>query len=242
MRQSIPTIIAIALIALLGGRLAAEGGGDYTIRVLAAAWYADHSGALTLNDSNDIETEDMDLDNAELTGFFEAGARLPFLVNLHGGLTLFETNGSFGSDQSSSALSDLYIEAAYGISPGLFGASVGLAIHSISTELGVEDSSARIDESTWAPALALRAFVAPVDQFDVEARLHYVDLTLGDDDVAMLDVDLRLGYYPSGLVALHAGWRFADYDIVYEEAAIGVDRAEVQTTLNGPFVAVGLQW
>ena len=210
----------------MNASIAAESGA-YTVMVRADAWLAQvEDGTVDLQGGGEVDYGDLNLDDGELAFSVQAGLRLPVLVNLHAGFMSFEAT----SGDNELSITDIYGEIGYGFSAlGYAGVEAGLAVHSLGSE--VDDAgSINYDTDTLLPALAVRAWVSPVESFDVQARIHWGDAF----DNMVLDAEAHVSWYITSMVGIKGGYRYIAYE---------VDKGEdLDVTLAGPFLGGVLQF
>ncbi|MFW5844868.1 MAG: hypothetical protein ACOCXJ_01430 [Planctomycetota bacterium] len=263
--QSMRTIATTALLGLAAaGSCWGAAGSDYTIRLSATAWFAEPHGDLDYSagtlSGNIPTTGDLDLENTEVAPSLEAGVRLPFLFDIYAGYSGYGTEGarrltedlkfgdntySAGSDiDSELSIDDLYVELTAGVDIlGKAGIGGGLALHYVAGEFDLRNDthSDSFDENFIVPTLAVRAFVNPIESLTLEARGHFIDLAIGDNEVVLVDMDARIIWYPLEVVGVIGGYRLTDYDLDLEDVGVA-DDAVIDLTLGGPFLGIAAQF
>ena len=217
--------MVLATVAGLSSASAAESGA-YKVMVRADAWLAQVEDSIQVGPDTEVDYDDLNLDDGELAFSIQAGLRLPILMNIHAGFMSFETD----KDGSTLTLNDLYGELGYGFNAlGYAGVEAGLAVHSLGSEVDTS-GSVDFDDDNILPAIALRAWVSPIESFDVQARLHWGELL----DNTVLDAEVHLSWFVTSMLGIKGGYRYIAYEID------GGDDLDV--SLGGPFLGASAQF
>lgn len=256
---------ATLLVLAAAGPIAAADGGswDYWARVQAGAGLQGLAGDAAYTDQGLTGTTfsvgDVGLDDAEVAPFVELGVGTP-IFDIHGylGYSSFSTEGSrslgrtinFGGRtfnagatvQSESSISDLYAEVNWSpIALNVAGFSLGLAVHQLEVAASLDSSGLKTEaeESATIPALAVRAYVAPLDMLEAEVAVHGLAVPLGDASGTYLWAQAQVSYYPVSLVGVIAGWRHTAVDVDIESGARTI---AAKVALSGPFLGLAAQF
>jgi len=251
--------VAVFLVAPLN---AAEGG-DYSIRLMPYAWFAQAGGSFSYEDQSidgsELDADSFDeLDDIEPSPALEAGLRLPFMFDIYAGVfslgfegdTTFSSPKTFGGDvhlgdaSAEIELLDVYGEIGFNlpIPSTLGGVSAGLAVHTIRSDVALSSSTASgsFDDTVLVPVGALRAYINPVPKVSVEGKLHLMSLEVDDVDVQFVDFLAMVTYSPWQQAGFSLGYRFVDWDIEYQFS--DSEEGNVDLDIGGPFLGVVLQF
>ena len=253
---------ATLLAACATSAFAADGGTwDYWVRVQASVGSigldGDASYGINGGSGTSFAMADVGLDASETTPAFELGLTTP-LLSFHGflGYQEWSTEGSAtltapinfggtgfsGAVNSSATISDLYAEFCWApIELNPAGFTIGLAVHQLGmqTELASTGQRVEFDENVLVPTLAVRAYVAPLDMFEVEAMVHGLAVPIGDVSGSFIAGQIQASYYPMDYVGIFAGYRHTMIDMEIDD---GDMKAEANVALSGPFLGVAAQF
>ncbi len=255
-------LFSATLLAVAASGFAAEGGTwDYWVRVQASVGSigldGDASYGVNGGSGTSFDMADVGLDASETTPAFELGLTTP-LLSFHGflGYQSWSTDGSatltapisFGGQSftgaitSSATISDLYAEFCWApIELNPAGFTIGLAVHQLGmqTELNSVGQNVEFDESALVPTLAVRAYVAPLDMFEVEAMVHGLAVPVGDVSGSFLAAQVQASYYPMDYIGVFAGYRHTMIDLEIDD---GDMKAQANVALSGPFLGIAAQF
>lgn len=267
MQAIVPRSLAVlGIIAAAGalnqGYAVDESGSSYYMRASVNGWLASTKGAFDYDSDSaqdSINFDNVDLDNVEITPMVEGGVSLPLLFDVYVGGFAYTQDGTatgsvdFGGKSFSGSLSSSYdLVNIYGelskrlLNVELAAVSLGVAVHTFSSEMTVSDGgdSATLDESIYVPALAARGWVTPpgLGSLTVEARLHWMEMSISDTDVTFIDAAVSGMYRPYEHIGFLLGYRIMQQDLVYDGLGGAADNAEINFDLGGPFAGVMLQF
>jgi hypothetical protein len=258
-------LLSLTLLAVAGTACAADGGSwDYWVRAQVSAGSLGLSGDASFSDKGvggtTFDVKDVGLDSREITPNVELSVGTP-IFDFHGfigyqswsseGDATISKNINFAGEsytagdkvKSKAEINDLYAEVNWApIALNLAGFSVGLAAHQIDMTSSLEEANvgkAEFSESGIVPTLALRAYAAPLDMFEVELMVHALAVPLGDFSGSYLTGQIQASYYPMTYVGIIAGWRHTAIDMEYKS---GSTKAEANIALSGPFLGVAAQF
>jgi hypothetical protein len=107
------------------------------------------------------------------------------------------------------------------------------------TELASTGQRVEFDENVLVPTLAVRAYVAPLDMFEVEAMVHGLAVPIGDVSGSFVAGQIQASYYPMDYVGIFAGYRHTMIDMEIDD---GDMKAEANVALSGPFLGIAAQF
>lgn len=262
------TLAAIAIItASLGAAHAAddEGAWDFYVRAQPQATLMTASGDLSYEKNglaaSKLTTGDLGLGEREIAPGIDVMIDPPILFGLAVGGFQFSTSGStrqtqpvsFGGQTFAAGLdigSDLEVTDLYGeiyVSPpftrwDIAGVALGIGAHHVQAQarLNTVGREANLDESFVVPVGSLRAYVSPLDWFEVEAMAHGMRIVLGDQSATYVNAQIQAACYPIDYIGVIAGYRHVLYDL-HVDAGNG-QGASVSLTLSGPYAGVAARF
>ena len=242
-----------------------EAATDYWVRVMPSAWFASLHGdaAWSTNGAagSHFTVGDLGLDKRETTFAIEASAQIPFLFGFHAGYADFSTDSSttlsqnltFGNQtytagttvDSTIALRDIYGEICIRpINFSTVGFSIGLALHSATGEVTIKNPGSGIsrtfDETAYIPVLALRGHVTLpfLTGLGIEAKVHYLELSLSDQHARYADADLHVSYRPIDYLGILVGYRHMLFDVHFTDPTGSGSAADLRLSLSGPYAGL----
>lgn len=249
----IPLLASATILAIAANPLA---GADW-IRVEPTIGFPTLGGHLSLDANglagDQVDFSDLDLDGRKATPGVEVDISpplLPFGFNL--GAYRFSNTGSADLSQdldfggktytagttidSELTLRDVYAEM--NLQPvrfGLGGASVGLALHQLQTDVSLSAAgvSSGGSKNLWYPALTGRAYVSPIDALQIEAAVQFMQLKLGSTKTGYLDLKAQVVYFPVHYLGVMAGWRQIAYTV---QAGTDGGDLDAKLSLSGPYL------
>ena len=260
-------LLTVPLLLMGGVASAADDvASDYWVRVMPAAWFVGFDGDAKYTEGglagDSLSLDDVDLANQEAGFGLEVSAKLPILFSFHAGGFVVGTDGEFdagvvgvafggetltGNVKSTIDLSDLYIEADLQILDlDLVGFAIGVGYHLMNTEMSLSDgtNSAALDEDLQFPVVSLRAHanLPMLTSLGAEAKVHWIDLSLGDTGVSYLDATIQITWRPWELLGFIGGYRYVSADLSFDDpSGVNAD-ADLDLTLSGPFLGLTAQF
>jgi hypothetical protein len=252
------------LFAVYASNAADDVASDYWVRVMPSAWFVGFDGEAKYT-ADGLAGDNLTLSNADLAnheaGFaLEVSAKLPVLFAFHAGAFSTGTDGAFtassfqfggesftGSINSSLDVSDLYGEVDLQILDlDVVGFAIGVGYHFVNTDMTFSHGgiTAKLDENVQFPVIAARghANLPILTSLGVEAKIHWIDLSLNDTAVSYLDATVQIVYRPWEYVGFIGGYRYLATDLSFDApAGLNAD-ADVDLTLTGPFVGLTAQF
>ena len=238
---------------------------DYWVRVMPSAWFASLGGDASWSKNgvpgSHFTVDDLGLNDRKTTFAIEASAQIPFLFGFHAGYADFSTDSStlltqnltFGNHtytagttvDSTTSLRDLYGEIC--IRPINFdtvGFSIGVAVHAATGDITIKDPALAIErsfnETAYIPVLALRGHVTLpfLTGLGVEAKLHYMELSLSDQHARYADADLHFSYRPIDYLGVLVGYRYMLADVHFTDPSGSGSAADLRLSLTGPYAGL----